>query len=338
MNSDQKKSLIKYLKNRLVCTGELTLTALTGGVSNLTYRLSDGEQQWIVRTSPSGTKAKGAHDMVREYNLLKSLSEYYVLSPKVYFLIDDLDIFPRPVYVMEAIEGIEIHRSLPDVYQKQDQAMLCRALIKAQLQLHQVPLTDTLQNFNMGRGYIERQISGWIKRYKNVQPNHNRADMLIHWLQKNLPADNKPYALIHNDFKFDNLIFDTQNPTQIIGVLDWEMATVGDPLMDLGCSLAYWIQANDHPSTQAIRTQPTTENGMLTRDEYVHEYCRLSGIQLDNYDFYYVYGLFRLTVIVQQIYYRYQQGQTNDQRFKPFGDIHDILINHSLQQIGDINV
>lgn len=334
MNDDSKKLLLKALQNLLSCSDNLALKPLTGGVSNLTYRLTDGNQQWIVRTSPSGTKAKGAHDMAREFNLLKALSGHYALSPQVYFLIDDQTIFPRPVYVMEAIDGIEIHRSLPDVYQTQDQPLLCRALIKAQQQLHQVPLNDDLQVFNKGRDYIERQITGWIKRYQNVQPNHNQAEVLIHWLQNNLPKDNRPYTLIHNDFKFDNLIFDTEQPTRISGVLDWEMATVGDPLMDLGCSLAYWIQADDHPSTQAIRTQPTAESQMLTRNEYVHEYCLLSGLQLNNYDFYYVYGLFRLIVIVQQIYYRYQQGQTDDKRFKLFGDIRDILINHSRQQIG----
>lgn len=326
--------LLSYLRSRLELSGEAHLSALSGGVSNLTYRLTDGGRDWIVRTSPPGTKAKGAHDMAREFNLLNALSTFYKLSPKVHFFIDDTDIFPRPVYVMEAINGIEIHKNLPDNYKPDEQPALCRSLIAAQLQLHQVPLNQDLQAFNKGRGYIERQITGWIQRYRNVQARHNHADIVIDWLIKHKPEDNRDYCLIHNDFKFDNLIFDQQNPTAVKGVLDWEMATVGDPLMDLGCSLAYWIEADDAASLQAICTQPTTEDNMLSRDDYVHQYCQLSGQSLDNYNFYYVYGLFRLMVIVQQIYYRYEQGQTDDQRFKPFGQIRDILIQHSQQQIG----
>jgi len=338
MKTDQQDKLLAELCKRLNCSEYTTLKPLTGGVSNLTYRLTDGDNQWIVRTSPPGTKAQGAHDMQREFNLLQALSGLYALSPKVHFIIDDSDVFPRPVYVMEAIEGIEIHKNLPDHYTANDPPALCHALIKAQLQLHQVPLNAALQTFNKGRGYIDRQIHGWIKRYQNVQAAHNHADIVMTWLQKNIPDDNRNYCLIHNDFKFDNLIFDQQEPTTVKGVLDWEMATVGDPLMDLGCSLAYWIVADDPASLQAIRTQPTTANNMLSRDEYVQHYCQLSGLSLDNYDFYYVYGLFRLMVIVQQIYYRYEKGQTDDQRFKPFGQIRDILIQHSQQHIGDSHV
>jgi len=338
MNKQHHQNLITELGRRLDCSDKATLSPLTGGVSNLTYRFTDGDRQWIVRTSPPGTKAKGAHDMEREFDLLNALSELYPFSPKVHFLINNPDVFPRPVYVMEAIHGIEIHKDLPDNYTTEDNPPLCRSLIAAQLQLHQVPLNQELQAFHKGRGYIERQIYGWIKRYQNVQAKHNHADVIIDWLTKHIPEDKRPYTLIHNDFKFDNLIFDAQQSTQIKGVLDWEMATVGDPFMDLGCSLAYWIEANDHPNVQAIRTQPTTTENMLSRDDYVHEYCRLSGFELDNYDYYYVYGLFRLMVIVQQIYYRYEKGQTDDDRFKPFGQIRDILIQHSQHIIGKNHV
>lgn len=330
--------LLKTLRARLHCSDSAFLVPLTGGVSNLTYRLVDDDKQWIVRTSPAGTKARGAHDMVREFNLLETLSDHYNLSPKVHFLIDDTHVFPRPVYVMEAIKGIEIHKDLPDQYTEKDHPQLCHALISAQFQLHQVPLNQALQEFNKGHGYIDRQVVGWIQRYHNVQANHNLADPVIAWLQKNSPKDQRDYCLIHNDFKFDNMIFDACHNTTVKGVLDWEMATVGDPFMDLGCSLAYWIEADDPAGLQAIRTQPTTASRMLTRDDYVQHYCHLSGLSLDNYDFYYVYGLFRLTVIVQQIYYRYEQGQTNDRRFKPFGQIRDILIQHSQQHIGDKHV
>lgn len=338
MSNDNLDTLILELQHQFSLSGQATLTPLTGGVSNLTYCLKDGDQQWIVRTSPPGTKARGAHDMAREYHLLKALSGRYDFSPTVYFLIDDTAIFPRPVYVMQAISGIEIHKNLPNLYRTEDHPALCHSLIQAQQRLHEVPLNQKLKEFNKGRGYIKRQIDGWIKRFQRVQPRHQHADGIISWLQQNLPDDTRSYTLIHNDFKFDNLIFDQHSPTRVNGVLDWEMATVGDPLMDLGCSLAYWIEADDHPTLQAIRTQPTTADNMLSRDDYVHEYCRLSGLTLDNYDFYYVYGLFRLMVIVQQIFYRYEKGQTDDPRFKPFGQIRDILIQHSQQLIGDSHV
>src|SRR5690554_1076995 len=181
MKTDQQDKLLAELCKRLNCSENTTLKPLSGGVSNLTYRLTDGDNQWIVRTSPPGTKAQGAHDMQREFNLLQALSGLYALSPKVNFIIDDSNVFPRPVYVMEAINGIEIHKNLPDNYKPDDQPALCRSLIAAQTQLHQVALNQELQAFNKGRGYIERQITGWIQRYRNVQARHNHADILIDW-------------------------------------------------------------------------------------------------------------------------------------------------------------
>ncbi len=338
MNITNQQTLLKYLQTALNISAPLTLEPLTGGVSNLTYRLSDGNQNWILRTSPSGKKAKGAHDMVREYQILKALKPGYPLSPKALLLVEDTAIFPRPLYLMEAKDGIAIQRKLPSLYSEEQLPLLGKSLIKAQYRLHQVPLTPTLSTFNKGPGYIQRQVAGWTKRLHNVLPNNPHAEIISQWLDRKLPNDNRDYVLIHNDFKFDNILFNRENPTEVSAVLDWEMATVGDPLMDLGCSLAYWFTADDSLGIKAISTQPTTQKGMLSRDEYVDYYCHLSGLQLDDYDFYYVFGLYRLIVIVQQIFFRYQQSQKPNPHFESFGQIRDLLITHTLDIIGDKNV
>src|SRR5690606_29496709 len=338
MNTVEKHTLLTYLQTELSVNAPLTLEPLIGGVSNLTYRLSDGQQYWIIRTSPSGTKAKGAHDMVREYQILKALKPDYPLSPQALLLIDDSAVFSRPLYAMEAKEGIAIQHKLPSQYSEDQLPLLGQSVIEAQYRLHQVPMTTTLAAFNKGRGYIERQVKGWIMRLQNVLPDHGSAKIISHWLVRQQPSDKRDYVLIHNDFKFDNLLFNKDKPTEVTAVLDWEMATVGDPLMDLGCSLAYWFTAEDAPAIKHISTQPTTHKGMLSRDEYVDYYCRLSGVDLDNYDFYYVFGLYRLIVIVQQIYFRNQQSQNPNPRFEPFGQIRDLLITHTLDIIGDKNV
>ena len=175
-----------------------------------------------------------------------------------------------------------------------------------------------LADLGKGEGYVERQIGGWSKRYRNAKTeNVPDFEKVMDWLQDNMPPQVK-ICIIHNDFRFDNVVLDPEVPTQIIGVLDWEMATLGDPLMDLGNSLAYWIQADDSPEMLATRRQPTHLDGMMTRREVIEYYCGKTGMQANNIRFYQIYGLFRLAAIIQQIYYRFHQGQTRDKRFEYF--------------------
>ena len=332
MNSQQQQSIADHLNKHLSVSGDLTFKAFKGGASNLTYSVKDDNNEWIMRTSPPGTKAKGAHNMQREFELLKQLNPVFPLCPEVILFCQDAAVFDRDFYLMKPINGIIIRQQLPKVYENSDLSVLCKELAKVHHQLHQAP-TDQLQRFNKGPGYIDRQISGWIHRYSRVIPAQDIAEPVIKWLVNNQPEDNRSYTLIHNDYKFDNVVFDPNNNSRIIGVLDWEMTTIGDPLMDLGCSLAYWFEANDHELLKQISMMPTYLDGMLTRDEMVQQYCLSSGQSIDNYHYYYIFGLFRLAVILQQIFYRYEQGQTDNPAFKPLGMVRDLILKQALTHL-----
>ncbi|MGJ8662729.1 MAG: phosphotransferase family protein [Marinicella sp.] len=332
MNQQQQDQIASYLAKHIDTQGPIQFKAFKGGASNLTYSIKDDLHEWVMRTSPPGTKAKGAHNMQREFELLQQLNPVFSLCPEVLLLCQDVTVFDRDFYLMKPINGIIIRKQLPDLYQNTDLSLLCNELITVHSQLHQAP-TDLLQRFNKGPGYIDRQISGWIHRYTQVLPAQDIAEPVIKWLVEQQPKDNRSYTLIHNDYKFDNVVFDPKNNRQIIGVLDWEMTTIGDPLMDLGCSLAYWVEGSDHELFKQISMMPTYLDGMLTRDEVVHHYAQMSGLEIDNYHYYYIYGLFRLAVIVQQIFYRYEKGQTDNPAFKPLGMFRDLLLNQAKSQI-----
>jgi aminoglycoside phosphotransferase (APT) family kinase protein len=332
MTPEQQQNIKAYLATELNIEGQLNFKAFKGGASNLTFSVKDDHNEWIMRTSPPGTKAKGAHNMEREFTLLKQVFAVFKLCPEVVLLCQDRNVFERDFYLMKPINGIIIRNKLPEIYLGTNLKSLCQELIKVHHQLHQAP-TDQLQQFNKGHGYIERQISGWVHRYQRVAPDKDLAPQVIKWLQKNMPKDQRTYTLIHNDFKFDNVVFSPKDPTKIIGVLDWELTTIGDPMMDLGCSLAYWFENNDDEHLKQVSMMPTHVEGMMTRDELIHLYAQLSGLEIDNYHFYYVYGLFRLAVIVQQIFYRYEQGQTDNPAFKPLGLIRDLVLKQALNQL-----
>ncbi|SNT69951.1 phosphotransferase family protein [Psychrobacter sp. LV10R520-6] len=313
--------------------GEPTVTQFSGGASNWTYRLQYSSQHenqdLILRRPPKGTKAKSAHDMVREYTVQKSLTDVYPYVPKMVALCTDEAIIGADFYIMERMEGIIPRANLPkgielDPTQTRE---LCTNVIDALVELHQVDYKDHPDLVELGRGdgYCERQVSGWNKRYvKAKTPNVPSFALVRQWLSKHTPADSKT-CVIHNDWRFDNVILDAQNPTKVIGVLDWEMATLGDPLMDLGSALAYWIEVDDNIIMQQSRRQPTHLEGMMTRDEVVEYYLGKTGLEIDNWTFYEVFGLFRLAGIVQQIYYRYYHKQTTNPAFNNFWIIVQVL-------------
>ena len=313
--------------------GEPTVTQFSGGASNWTYRLQyegkDTDQDLILRRPPKGTKAKSAHDMVREYTVQKALKDAYPYVPKMVALCTDESIIGADFYVMERMEGIIPRANLPkgiDLDVEQTRA-LCTNVINALVDLHQVDYKKhpDLVNLGRGEGYCERQVTGWDKRYvKAKTPNVPSFGLVRQWLSKHTPADSKT-CLIHNDWRFDNVILDVADPTKVIGVLDWEMATLGDPLMDLGSALAYWVEEDDNIIMQQSRRQPTHLKGMMTRDEVVAYYLQQTGLEIDNWTFYEVFGLFRLAGIVQQIYYRYYHKQTTNPAFKNFWLIVHVL-------------
>ncbi|HUH73175.1 MAG TPA: phosphotransferase family protein [Chitinophagales bacterium] len=301
-------------------SGTPIITQFPGGASNWTYRIQYDNEDLILRRPPAGTKAKSAHDMGREYRIQKALSGLYPV-PEMLAFCEDESIIGAEFYVMKRINGIIPRANLPKTLKLSEKEVrqLCTNVIDQMIDLHQIDIKSTgLDALGKGEGYVKRQIDGWSKRFIQARTeNVENFETVMQWLQDNLPA--KEYiSLIHNDFRMDNVILDPENPMKIIGVLDWEMATIGDPLMDLGNSMAYWVQADDDAFLQSVRRQPTNLPGMLTRKEVVEYYCQKTGIEIENWAFYEVYGMYRLAVIVQQIYYRFHHGQTKNPQFKDF--------------------
>jgi aminoglycoside phosphotransferase (APT) family kinase protein len=301
-------------------SGEMTIKQFPRGHSNLTYLITMGDREMILRRPPFGTKAKTAHDMNREYRVLSALNPVFSYGPRPIIYTDDTSIMGCPFYLMERISGIILRRDLPSGLELTPQQVrqLFEELVNVQVKLHTIDYHKIgLTDFGKPQGYVERQVLGWSKRYRTARtPDAPDCESIMVWLEEHMPPDSENPAIIHNDFKLDNAVLDKDNPTKIIGVLDWEMATIGDPLMDLGSSLAYWVEPDDPPEILAIRTMPTHLEGALARKQMIDYYAQRSGRVIDDFSFYYCFGLFRLAVIAQQIYYRYYHGQTKDQRFK----------------------
>ena len=299
-------------------SGTPEITQYTGGASNWTYRIKYDSHDLILRRPPAGTKAASAHDMKREYEIQKALMPYYKV-PEMLVFCNDQSVMECDFYIMRRVEGIIPRANLPKDLQldKEQTRQLCLNVIDKLIELHSIDISTTgLNTFGKGKGYCERQINGWSERYKKAKTwNVPKFEKVMNWLKANIPTEERS-CLIHNDFRFDNVILDPENPMKIIGVLDWEMATIGDPMMDLGNTLAYWVQADDDIMAKSTRRQPTNIPGMLTRKEVINYYCDKMGFEPKNFTFYEVYGLFRLAVIAQQIYYRYYHKQTNNKAFK----------------------
>jgi aminoglycoside phosphotransferase (APT) family kinase protein len=291
------------------------------GASNLTYRLRYPGRDLILRRPPPGTKAKSAHDVVREYRIQKALAPVFPYVPAMLAACEDHEVIGSDFYVMGRLEGIIPRANLPrglDLSEGQVRS-LCRNAIDILIGLHSVDVDAAgLAGLAKGAGYNRRQIEGWSERFRKARTwNVMRGEKVMRWLADNTPGE-VSICLIHGDYRFDNLVLDPHDPLRVIGVLDWEMATLGDPLMDLGNAMAYWVQADDDRYFRGFRRQPTHLSGMFTRREVVEYYCEKMGYSAENWKFYEVYGLFRLAVIAQQIYYRYHKGQTRNPAFKRF--------------------
>ncbi|KPG73117.1 phosphotransferase family protein [Pseudomonas libanensis] len=328
-----------YLKAHIPgLQGTLKISQFPGGASNLTYLLEYPGQEFVLRRPPFGHKAKSAHDMGREYRILNQLKDGFPYCPKAYVHCTDESVIGAEFYVMERVNGIILRSDLPAELglDATNTEALCKSFIDKFVELHQVDYAACgLADLGKPEGYVARQIRGWSDRYeKALTPDAPKWEAVRAWLNDKMPDDYPTSSIVHNDYRFDNVILDPRNPMQIIGVLDWELTTLGDPLMDLGNTLAYWIEAADPAPVQLMRRQPSNAAGMLTRREFVDYYAERSGIQIDNFDFYYTYGLFRLAGIVQQIYYRFFHGQTQDKRFAQFIHMNTLLEQMSLNVIG----
>ena len=297
------------------------------GASNLTYLLSYPDRELVLRKPPVGTKAASAHDMNREFLIQSRLQSVFPLVPKMIALCQDQSVIGSDFYVMEYVEGQIFRRDIPEGITSSDISVMADSLINGLVQLHAVD-SSILAELNKGNGYVQRQVDGWSKRYRNALTDDvPTAEKLMAWLSANQPND-VDSCIIHGDWRIDNVVFDLAN-ARIAGVLDWELATVGDPLMDLGSALAYWVDRDDEAAFASLRRQPSHLPGMPTRDEFVQRYLELSGRNCNDFTFYEVFGLFRLAVIIQQIWARFRMGQTTNPAFAGFGDAVNTLINRA---------
>jgi aminoglycoside phosphotransferase (APT) family kinase protein len=295
----------------------------SAGVSNLTYLLRYPDGELILRRPPKGTHHKGAHDMGCEYRIQTQLAQVLDYVPRTVALCEDDAVIGTPFYVMERLVGPIPRKNLPRDVQldRERTAALCRNVVGLLADLHAVDLAATgLGDLGKGDGYVRRQVEGWSERYRKARTwNVGSFERVMHWLADNQPPD-RAHTLVHNDFRFDNIVLDPKDPTRPVGLLDWELATVGDPLTDLANCLGYWIEADDGRHMQAFRRQPTHLPGMMTREQVVAYYCARTGIDVTNEEWawYQVFGLFRVAVIAQQVYQRYLAKQTTNKQFRFF--------------------
>lgn len=309
-------------ENSTDMVGPIEIEQFPGGHSNLTYllRIGDrGDRELVLRRPPFGSKVKTAHDMGREFRVLSRLHAVYPKAPRALLHCDDPEVIGAPFYLMERVRGIVLRHQRPpaglDLTPERMRAS-SEALVDGLAELHAADFRSAgLGDLGRPEGYAARQVEGWTARWQGSRTDDvPDVDRAAAWLAGNLPVSSGA-SLLHNDYKYDNLVLHPEDPARIVAVLDWEMATVGDPLMDLGTSLGYWMDPDDAPERLLLPAGPTTLPGNLSRAQVVERYARRSGLDVSNVLFYYVYGVFKIAVIAQQIYYRYKQGLTRDERF-----------------------
>lgn len=321
--------------------GPLVVGQFPSGHSNLTYLLRFGEREMVLRRPPYGSNVKTAHDMGREYRVLSKLHSAYPLAPKVLLYCDDDSILGAPFYLMERLRGIIVRRDPPAglPFSAETARRLGESFVDNLSRLHGLEYVAVgLDVLGKPQGYLARQVSGWIDRYYGSQ-THDLPEIarIAAWLKGHMPATSEA-ALIHNDYKYDNVVLDPGDPTRIIGVLDWEMSTIGDPLTDLGTTLAYWVDPQDPDELQKIRWGPSTYAGSLTRAQLVERYARATGRDVSTMPFYLAFARFKIAVIVQQIYCRYHQGLTKDVRFASMPEVVKTLLRASVRSIESVSI
>lgn len=298
-------------------TEPIAIEQFPGGHSNLTYLVRVGDAEYVLRRPPFGTKVKSAHDMGREHRILSRLAPVYPKAPRPLAFCDDDAVLGATFYLMERRRGVILRKEVPAgvTIDPARARRLCELLVDALVELHGLDYVAAgLGDFGKPAGYVERQVRGWTERYHGSKTDEIPVvEEVAAWLAATRPPETAA-TLIHNDFKFDNLIL-SPGLDEVIGVLDWEMSTIGDPLMDLGTSLSYWVEATDPPPMHLMKFGVTSLPGMMTRQEVADRYAARSGRAVGDIVFYYAYGLFKTAVVAQQIYYRFAQGHTKDPRF-----------------------
>ena len=306
----------EYLRQEIqdLSPSPLLVKQFSAGYSNLTYLISIGDWHGVLRRPPFGPIPIKAHDMKREFEILKKLNRIFPLAPKAYLYCEDPNIMERHFYVMEKKEGIVLDEAIPKEYKNKEIGnQVSKAVIDTLVKLHDVDYkTAGLSSIGYPDGYLIRQVNGWIKRFHKSKTNDIPAmDSLERWLLDNIPTSLSP-TIVHNDFKLNNLMLDANDPGKVVGVFDWELSTIGDPLTDLGTTLAYWTEPDDK---ETGLTSVTTNTGFFTRKEMLELYAEKSGRDITNIDYYLTFAFYKIAVILQQIYYRWKNGEVNDQRF-----------------------
>jgi aminoglycoside phosphotransferase (APT) family kinase protein len=315
--------LLAYMRAELPdIDGPLEVEQFPAGFSNLTYLVRAGGREFVLRRPPAGTKVKTAHDMGREFLILSRLRPVYAKVPRPVLFCDDASVLGAPFYLMERVEGVILRSRLPEGLTLPAEVMrrLSESFVENLVEIHAVDYRAAgLGELGRPEGYVRRQVEGWAKRYADARTDDvPEVERLARWLSEHQPADSGA-ALIHNDYKYDNVVLAHDDLSRVVAVLDWEMATAGDPLMDLGTTLAYWTEADDPEEWRRFGFGLTAMPGSLSRRELLDAYARLGGREVRGEVFYFAYGLLKVAGIVQQIYYRYRQGLTRDERFSTLG-------------------
>ena len=315
-----EKALESYMIKALgVDQGKLIVQQFPSGFSNLTYLIKFANKEYVLRRPPFGANIKSGHDMGREYKILSALEGNYDKAPKPILFCEDLSVLEAPFYLMERVQGTILRASTPQAAMPSPAQFqsLSTSLVDTLVELHQLDYKAIgLEDLGNPTGYIERQVVGWSKRYLKAKTHEvKEMEATAKWLNDHMPQSTAA-SLVHNDFKYDNLVLTPDEHLNVKAVLDWEMTTLGHPLMDFGTTLGYWIHHTDPDFIAQNQLNLTTQKGNPTRGELVEMYAKKSGQNVDDIVFYFVFGVFKIAVIVQQIYYRYTLGHTQDPRFK----------------------
>ena len=318
-----------YLRERLPKTeGPFSIRQFGGGHANLTYSIAFGESEYVLRRPPLGPVAERSHDMRREHGVLSQLHRAFPIAPQSYLLCTDVEIAGADFLVEERKYGIAVRRDLPERFRANPHVAqrIGEAMIDTLALLHGVDAGAIgLGELGHPEGYVERQLTGWIQRWEKAKTSGSAsADALAHRLLAKLPRS-KVAAIVHNDYKLDNMLLDAGDPTRVTALLDWDMCTRGDPLMDLGYLLALWPEAGDPPQWRAFG-MPTWREGFPTRAQATQRYSVKTGIDVSAIGWYYAFNVFRFAAILQQIFRRYERGQTHDERFAGFGGVANALV------------
>lgn len=315
----------KYLlEQQLIdnASADLKILQFSNGFSNLTYLLQIEDKEYVLRMPPKGAIKRG-HDMGREYKVLSSLHKHFAKAPKTFAYEEDGSLLGASFYIMEKIDGVILtyKEAVSQKIKPQNFKVISETWLNAFVEFHNLDFHEVgLSDLGKPEGYVERQVRNWGKQYlKAATQDVSAAHFVMKWMENNQPTT-YDHTLIHNDFKFDNVVYEKNDWTNLKAILDWEMCTLGDPLMDLGGSLAYWTMPSDGPALQLGLPSPTALPGNLSRNDIVQLYAQKSGRDIQHLTFYYAFGLFKLAVIVQQIFYRYNKGLTQNKKFSKLNE------------------